>query len=51
MDVEQLVEWELAEETEMPGENIPLLCFVHPKIYMTWDETRTAAVGIRQITS
>jgi hypothetical protein len=36
IDVEQLVEWELAGETEVPGENTPLVCFVNHKIYMTW---------------
>jgi hypothetical protein len=33
MSVEQSVEWELAEETEVLGEN-----FVHYKLHMTWPE-------------
>jgi hypothetical protein len=35
MSVEQSVEWELAEETEMLGENLPQCHFVHHKSYMT----------------
>jgi hypothetical protein len=32
--VEQLVEWRLAEETEVLGENLPQLHFVHHKFHM-----------------
>jgi hypothetical protein len=35
MDVEQLMERELAGETVIPGENILLLCFGFHKMYMT----------------
>jgi hypothetical protein len=33
--VEQLVEWRLAGETEVPGENLPQHHFVHQKSHMT----------------
>jgi hypothetical protein len=32
---EQMVEWEVAGETEVPGENVRQNCFVH-KSHMTW---------------
>jgi hypothetical protein len=34
--IEQLVEWELAGESEILGENLPWCHFVHHKSYMTW---------------
>jgi hypothetical protein len=36
MSVEQYVEWELAGEAEVHGENLPLCDFVHHKLHMTW---------------
>jgi hypothetical protein len=36
MSVELLVEWELAEETEVFGENLPQCHFVYHKSLMTW---------------
>jgi hypothetical protein len=45
MDMEQLVEWELAGETEVLGENFPQCHFVNHKSHMTWDRTRSIAVG------
>jgi hypothetical protein len=30
------VEWELEEETEVLGENLPQYHFVHHKFHMTW---------------
>jgi hypothetical protein len=38
MSVEQSVEWELPEETELLGENLPQCHFVHHKSHMTWPE-------------
>jgi hypothetical protein len=35
MTVEQSVEYELAGETEVIGENLPQFHFVHHKSYMT----------------
>jgi phage-related protein len=36
MNVDQSVEWELAEETEVLGEKLPQRHFVHHKCHMTW---------------
>jgi hypothetical protein len=36
MNVEQSVEWELAEETEVLGENLPHCHFLHNKSHMAW---------------
>jgi hypothetical protein len=36
MNMEQLVEWELAGQTEVLWENLPQLHFVHHKWHMTW---------------
>jgi hypothetical protein len=36
MNVEQSVEWELAGETEVVGENLPQYHFVHHRYHMTW---------------
>jgi hypothetical protein len=38
MAVEQSVEWELADETEVFGENLPQCHLVHHKSHMTWPE-------------
>jgi hypothetical protein len=51
--VEQLVEWRLAGETDVLGENLPQRHFVHHKSHMTRPrlETRTAAVGSQRLTA
>jgi hypothetical protein len=36
MNVEQSVEWELAAETEVLGEDFPQCHFVHHKSHTTW---------------
>jgi hypothetical protein len=36
MNVEQWVEWELAGETEVLGENLPRFHSAHHKSHMTW---------------
>jgi hypothetical protein len=36
MSVEQLVEYDLVEETEVLGENLPQCHFDHHKSHMTW---------------
>jgi hypothetical protein len=53
MIVEQLVEWSLAGETEVLGENLPQLHFVHHKSHMTRPglEPRAAAVGSQRLTA
>jgi hypothetical protein len=38
ISVEQSVEWALAGETEVLGENLPQSHFIHHKYRMTWPE-------------
>jgi hypothetical protein len=45
--VEQLVECELAGETEVLGENLPQRHFVHHKFHMTRPRARTRAAAVR----
>jgi hypothetical protein len=46
MMIEKLVEWWLAEKTEVPGENLPQCRFVHHKPHMpAQTRTRSGAVG------
>jgi hypothetical protein len=51
--VEQLVEWRLAGETEVRGENLPQRHFVHHKSHMNSPglESRAAAVGSQRLTA
>jgi hypothetical protein len=51
MIVEQLVEWRLAGDTEVLGENLPQRHYVHHKSHMTRPglEPRDAAVGSQQV--
>jgi hypothetical protein len=51
--VEQLVEWRLAGETEVLGENLPQRQFVHHKSHMTRPELepRAAEVGSQRLTA
>jgi hypothetical protein len=52
MMMEKLVEWWLAGETEVLGENLPQCRFVHHKPDMpAWTRTRAAAVGNQRLTA
>jgi hypothetical protein len=51
--VEQLVEWRLAGETDVLGENLPQRHFVHHNSHITRPglEPRAAAVGSQRLTA
>jgi hypothetical protein len=50
--MEKLVEWWLAGETEVLGENLPQWRFVHHKLHMpAWTRTPAAAVGSQRLTA
>jgi hypothetical protein len=54
MMMENLVEWRLAGETEVLGEDLPQRHFVHHKCHLTrpgMDRTRAAAVGSQRLTA
>jgi hypothetical protein len=43
--MEQLMEWELAGETEILGENLPQCHFVHHKSHMTSPDSKPGRRG------
>jgi hypothetical protein len=45
------VEWRLAGETKVLGENLPQRHYVHHKSHKTWNRTRAAAVGSQRLTA
>jgi hypothetical protein len=45
MNMENLVEWWLAGDTEVLGENLPQCHFVHHKSYMTWPGAKPGRRG------
>jgi hypothetical protein len=51
MNVEQSLEWELAGETEVLGENLPQCHFIHHKSPITWARTLNPEVGSRRLTA
>jgi hypothetical protein len=51
MNVEQLVEWKLTNETEVPGEKPTQCHFVRHKSHITWDRTSATYVRSRQLTA
>jgi hypothetical protein len=50
MNAYQLVEIELAEETEILGGN-PSHCHFSPQIFLPWDRTRADALGNWRLTA
>jgi hypothetical protein len=46
--VAQLVEWRLAGETELLGENLPQRPFVHHKSYMARPRAQTRAAAVER---
>jgi hypothetical protein len=51
MNMEQLVEWELARKTEVVGEYLPQCHFAHHKSHIICDRTRATAVGSQLLTT
>jgi hypothetical protein len=51
MSVEQSVEWELAGEAEVVGENLPQCHFVHHTFHITWPVSNLGRRGGKPATS
>jgi hypothetical protein len=49
LDMEQLVEWELAGEMKVLRENLPQCLFVHYKSHMTWPWIRCGKLGTNHL--
>jgi hypothetical protein len=50
-NAEQSVEWEMAGETELLRENLPLCHFVHHKPHMTWPGSNPGHRGGKPVTN
>jgi hypothetical protein len=51
MNVEQSVEWELARESEVFGENLTQCHIVHHKSHITWPELEPGSRGEKPATN
>jgi hypothetical protein len=51
MGMENLVEWWLAGEAEIPGENLPQCHFIHHKSHMTWPDANPDRRGVKPATN
>jgi hypothetical protein len=51
LNMEPLVEWELAEETDVLGENLPHCHFVHHEFHITDEESNPRRRGRKPATN